>query len=401
MNWRGKKIYFIGIKGTGISGLAILLKKEGAFVSGSDTAGGVSSELALAPENIEIRNFDENNITPELDLIIYSSAYDENHPERKRARQLEVAELSYAEALARYAENTKVIVVTGTHGKTTTTALLGTIFEAAGLDPKVLAGDIVKSWGSSARWGRGEYFIVEGDEYQEKFRLFKPVGILIPSLDYDHPDYFKTREDYLNSFESWLRENKDAKVVRDFEKADEKIFEKANFILPGKHYRRNCLLAIRLSRLFGFPDDMIIRGINNFQGVARRLEYYADWIVYDYAHHPEEIKATLEALHEKHPGKNLIAIFQPHTYSRTKVFLDEFAKSFELAEAVFFEEIYASAREKPGEINLENLIAETKKFHKKVFRLQSLEELLNFAKRYPNPLLIFMGAGDIWQKARK
>jgi len=206
MNWRGKKIYFIGIKGTGISGLAILLKKEGAFVSGSDTAEEFPSELALARENIEIRNFDENNITPELDLIIYSSAYDENHPERKRARQLEVAELSYAEALARYAENIKVIVVTGTHGKTTTTALLGTIFETAGLDPKVLAGDIVRSWGSSARWGRGEYFIVEGDEYQEKFRLFRPVGILIPSLDYDHPDYFKTREDYLNSFESWLRE---------------------------------------------------------------------------------------------------------------------------------------------------------------------------------------------------
>ena len=140
MNWRGKKIYFIGIKGTGISGLAILLKKEGAFVSGSDTAEEFPSELALARENIEIRNFDENNITPELDLIIYSSAYDENHPERKRARQLEVAELSYAEALARYAENIKVIVVTGTHGKTTTTAMIGHILKKAGFDPTVVVG---------------------------------------------------------------------------------------------------------------------------------------------------------------------------------------------------------------------------------------------------------------------
>ena len=396
MNWRGKKIYFIGIKGTGISGLAILLKKEGAFVSGSDTAEEFPSELALARENIEIRNFDENNITPELDLIIYSSAYDENHPERKRARQLEVAELSYAEALARYAENIKVIVVTGTHGKTTTTALLGSIFETAGLDPKVLAGDIVRSWGSSARWGRGEYFIVEGDEYQEKFRLFKPVGILIPSLDYDHPDYFKTREDYLNSFESWLRENKDAKVVRDFEKADEKIFEKANFILPGKHYRRNCLLAIRLSRLFGIPDDMIIRGINNFQGVARRLEYYADRIVYDYAHHPEEIKATLAALKERHPDKTLVAVFQPHTFSRTEAFLEDFAKSFALAEAVFFEEIYTSAREKKGRVSLEDLMRETKKYHPNVHHIRELK-IENSKLKI---LYVFMGAGDIWQKAR-
>src|SRR3989338_1685532 len=396
MNWRGKKIYFIGIKGTGISGLAILLKKEGAFVSGSDTAEEFPSELSLARENIEIRNFDENNITSELDLIIYSSAYDENHPERKRARQLEVAELSYAEALARYAENIKVIVVTGTHGKTTTTALLGTIFETAGLDPKVLAGDIVRSWGSSARWGRGEYFIVEGDEYQEKFRLFRPVGILIPSLDYDHPDYFKTREDYLNSFESWLRENKDAKVVRDFEKADEKIFEKANFILPGKHYRRNCLLAIRLSRLFGIPDDMIIRGINNFQGVARRLEYYADRIVYDYAHHPEEIKATLAALKERHPDKTLVAVFQPHTFSRTEAFLEDFAKSFALAEAVFFEEIYTSAREKKGRVLLEDLMRETKKYHPNVHHIRELK-IENSKLKI---LYVFMGAGDIWQKAR-
>lgn len=398
MNWGGKKIYFIGIKGTGISGLAILLKKEGAFVSGSDTAEEFPSELALRKENIEIRNFDEDNITPELDLIIYSSAYDENHPERKRARQLEIAELSYAAALARYAENTKVIMVTGTHGKTTTTALLGQIFEAAGLDPKVLAGDIVKSWGSSARWGRGEYFILEGDEYQEKFRLFKPVGILIPSLDYDHPDYFPSREAYLESFESWLKENSGAKVVLSSEKEDDEIFRKAKFILPGGHYRRNCLLAIRLSRLFAIPDEAIIRGINNFQGVKRRLEYYADWIVYDYAHHPEEIKATLEALKEKFPSRAIIAVFQPHTFSRTEAFLEDFAKSFGLAEEVFFEEIYSSAREKKGKVSLADLILETKKYHPRVYHFRDFDFKKFNSKK---DILIFMGAGDIWQKARE
>lgn len=410
--WKGKKIHFIGIKGAGMSGLSQLLKKEGAVVFGSDTREVFPSETILRKEGIAVRDFSEDNISKDIDLIVYSSAYGEEHPERAKAGILGIKEMSYAEALAKYADDKQVIVVTGTHGKTTTTALLGQIFEAAGLDPAVLVGDIVKAWENSVRLpagqagsGRGDFFIVEGDEYQEKFRLFKPVGVVIPSLDWDHPDYFKTREDYLNSFESWLEKNQQAKVVRDFEETDEKIFEKANFILPGKHYRRNCLLAIRLARLFEIDAEKIIKGINAFQGVVRRLDFYTPedseiLIIYDYAHHPEEIRATLEALSEKYPNYKLIAVFQPHTFSRTEVFLEDFAKSFSKAEAVFFEEIYASAREKPGEINLEHLIAETKKFHKQVFRLQSLEALLSFAKRHDRPLLIFMGAGDIWQKAK-
>ena len=401
MNWREKKIYFIGIKGTGISGLAVLLQGEGAAVSGSDTAEEFPSEAALKKAGIKIRLFDEKNIIPGLNLVIYSSAYPAGHPERKKAAELGIPELSYAEALAEYARGKKTIVVTGTHGKTTTTALLGVVFETAGLDPAVLAGDIVKNWGSSVRTGRGEHFIVEGDEYQEKFRLFKPDGIVIPALDWDHPDYFPTREAYLKSFEDWFSENPRAKLVRSWEKEDEKIFQKAKFVLPGRKYRENCLLAIRLCRLFGISEEKIVSGINNFKGVGRRLDYYSDWIVYDYAHHPEEIKATLDALHERHPDKSLIAVFQPHTYSRTKTFLKEFAQAFERAELVFFEKIYASAREsasrRSGKIGIEDLIRETRKFHKKVFSFEdfSLEKLP------ANSLLVFMGAGDIWQKARK
>jgi len=401
MNWREKKIYFIGIKGTGISGLAVLLQGEGAAVSGSDTAEEFPSEAALKKAGIEIKLFDEKNIIPGLNLIIYSSAYAKEHPERQKAREFKIREISYAEALAEYARGKKTIVVTGTHGKTTTTALLGVVFETAGLDPAVLAGDIVKNWGSSVRAGRGEHFIVEGDEYQEKFRLFKPDGIVIPALDWDHPDYFPTRKAYLKSFEDWFSENPRAKLVRSWEKEDEKIFQKAKFVLPGRKYRGNCLLAIRLCRLFGISEEKIVSGINNFKGVGRRLDYYSDWIVYDYAHHPEEIKATLDALHERHPDKSLIAVFQPHTYSRTKTFLKEFAQAFERAELVFFEKIYASAREsasrRSGKIGVEDLIRETRKFHKKVFSFENF----SLEKLPANSLLVFMGAGDIWQKARK
>ncbi len=420
--WASKKIHVIGIKGTGLSGLAVLLQKEGAVISGDDSAEEFPSDIVLKKAGIKAGLFGAENINRGIDLVIYSSAYDAGHPERTKAQALGIPQLSYAEALARYAAGKKTIVVTGTHGKTTTTAILGQIFEAAGLDPSVLAGDTVRAWGNSIRAGEGEYFIVEGDEYQEKFRLFKPVGIIIPSLDWDHVDYFKDEESYLAAFRDFARDNAEAvlatlpsiasklKASAVFaEETDEKIFEKSTFGLPGMHYRSDCLLAIRLARAFGLKEEDIIKGIDAFRGVGRRLDLLSPpnnktLIFYDYAHHPAEIKATLEALRSRYPEKKMVAVFQPHTYSRTKAFLNEFAKSFPEAELVFFEEIYASAREKKGEVSLEDLISETKKYHRQVYRFRdyTLPSFLKFIlQNIKDPLIIFMGAGDIWQKARE
>lgn len=397
MIWRNKKIHCVGIKGSGLSGLAILIRDEGAIVSGSDTAEEFPSEKELIKNDIEAKLFSEKNISSELDLVIYSGAWKDSD-EMKRARSLGIPELSYGEALGEYAKGKKTIVITGTHGKTTTTALLGQIFEAAGLDPCVLTGDEVKAWGSSIRYGKGEYFIVEGDEYEEKFKYFSPVGIIIPSLDYDHPDYFKNEKSYQKSFAEWIRANPEAIVITEPEEIDEEIFSKARFIFPGAHYKRNALLAIKLSRSFGLEEALIVAGINNFQGVARRLDYYTPEngdliIVYDYAHHPAEIKATLVALREQYSGYLIVAIFQPHTYSRTKAFLADFAKSFADADQVFFDEIYASAREESGDIKIEDLIFKTPgSRHFKEFRVENYEA---------RTLFVFMGAGNIWQEARK
>ena len=216
MNWDKKKIHCVGIKGAGLSGLAILLKNEGAIISGSDTDEEFPSEKELHKYAIEIKLFDAKNAEGK-DLIIYSSAWPEDNAERKRAKELGIDQMSYAEALAEYAKGKETIVIIGTHGKTTTTAILGHIFEAAGLDPAVLTGDEVKAWNSSIRLGRGKYFIVEGDEYQEKFKLFRPVGIIIPSLDYDHTDYFKDQETYTGAFREWVSNNPQAKFVTTME----------------------------------------------------------------------------------------------------------------------------------------------------------------------------------------
>src|SRR3989338_3033768 len=402
MIWKNIKIHCIGIKGAGLSGLAILLKKEGAIIAGSDITEEFPSEFELLKNDIAIKIFSPDNLGKDIDLVIYSSAWPENHVERVRAKELNIPEMSYAEALGEYAKSKKTIVITGTHGKTTTTALLGQIFEAGGFDPCVLTGDSVKAWGSSVRAGKGKFFIVEGDEYQEKFKYFSPVGIIIPSLDYDHSDYFKDKESYQKAFADWIRANPQAIVVTEPEEIDEKIFSKAHFIFPGAHYRRNALLAIRLSRIFGLDDASIISGINNFKGVRRRLDYYSlasgDLIIiYDYAHHPAEIRSTLKALRGQYPEHKIVAIFQPHTYTRTKVFLGDFARAFSDAQEVYFEEIYASAREKNESIKIEDLINLAKEYHQNAFNFSDFDAKKFFGKL----LFVFMGAGDIWRAAEK
>ena len=421
MNWAGKKIHFVGIKGVGMSALASFLKNDGALISGSDVEEKFQTEGVLKKIGVEPKNFSEENISPDLDLIIYTPAFDTKNIERVKANELGIKELSYGEALSQFAKDKDVMVITGTHGKTTTTAILGQIFEAGGVDPSVLVGDNVKAWQGPVLIGKSRWFIVEGDEYQEKFRLFKPEAIIIPSLDYDHPDYFKNKEAYLKSFSDFLNENKNAKLVttasvletlsatgETFDAEDKRIFNESNFILPGEAYKSNCLLAIKMARIFGISVDDIKQGISNFQGVGRRLDFYTKendsiFVVYDYAHHPTEIKATISALNSKYPKHTLVAVFQPHTYSRTKTFFEEFTLSFEKAYAVFFAEIYASQREKGGGINIEDLIIKAHKLQPRVYRLRDFEPetLKKYCLKLEKPLILFMGAGDIWRYAEK
>lgn len=404
-----------------MSALAVLLKNEGAEISGSDTEEIFQTEKVLEKIGVESELFSADRITPDIDLIIYTPAYGPDNPERARGERLNIKVISYGEALSLFAEGKKVIVITGTHGKTTTTAILGQIFEAGGLSPSVLIGDTVKAWGSSALAGKSDYFIVEGDEYMEKFRLFKPVGIIIPSLDYDHPDYFKDKVAYLKSFKDFMKENKNAKFVstdeifdklgirgETFGEEEKNIFNKSEFIFPGEAYRSNCLLAIKMSRIFGISDENIIKGISNFRGVGRRLDTYSKpgdpiFIVYDYAHHPVEIKSTINALKSQYPEHTIVAIFQPHTYSRTKALLDDFAQAFQDTYAVFFDEIYSSQRETKGEVSIEDLIIKTHKKSPRVYRLRDFEikDLKHYASKLRKPLMIFMGAGDVWKKAEK
>ena len=446
-DWRGKKIHFIGIKGIGMLGLAQLLRHEGAIVSGSDTAEEFPSDAVLKEADIRAEIFSEANITASLDLVVYSSAYTESHPERKKARAFGIAEISYAEALEAYARDKKTIVITGTHGKTTTTALIAHIMEIAGLAPTALVGGIARNWknsvllphlavqppsespsggqlgGSTAKLetAEGRYFVVEGDEYQEKFAKFMPWGLIITSLDYDHSDYYPTRERYLDVFRSYIAAHAVTPVIaeEDAEKLslgayappeaeDEKIFAAAHFLLPGEAYRKDALLAVRFARSLGVSPNSIKTALSNFKGVARRLdrvspEGAAVIILSDYAHHPDEIRATLVAIKSEYPGRKIVAVFQPHTYTRTERFAEEFAASFGDADEVFFDEIYGSARETKGNVRIEDILERAKAAGKNASLLRGLwpDAFVEKIKNEPSALVIMMGAGDIWQKARE
>lgn len=429
--WQGKHIHFIGVKGIGMLGLIQLLRHEGAAVSGSDTAEEFPSDIVLKEAGIRVENFSEANITASLDLVVYSSAYAEAHPERKKARALGIAEISYAGALEKYAHGKKIIVITGTHGKTTTTALAAHIMEQGGLAPRALVGGIVRNWknsvllppqnGSLGGWtAKREYFVVEGDEYQEKFAIFKPFGLIITSLGYDHSDYYPTPKRYLAAFRSYIAVHDAVPVTAEEdakklsltafsapETEDEKIFASANFVLPGEAYRKDALLAIRLTRALGISSESIAAALSSFEGVERRLDRYspagaAVVILSDYAHHPDEIRATLQAVKGEYPGRKIIAVFQPHTYTRTATFAEEFAASFGDADEVLFDEIYGSARETKGSIRIEDILEKTMAAGISASLLRGLwpGAFIEKIKNEQAALVIMMGAGDIWQKAR-
>lgn len=420
MEWQDKKIHFIGIKGIGMLGLAQLLREEGASVSGSDTEEEFPSDFILKRLGIEVKLFSEANITSRIELVIYSSAYGEEHPERSKAKSLGIPELSYAEALSDFGRNKKNIVVTGTHGKTTTCALLADILRKGGLDPVALVGGVVRRWASTVLKGNSDLFVIEGDEYQEKFSLFRPYALVITSLDYDHSDYYPTKEAYREAFSTYVSRFPELTPTCAKEDAqrigleryqspgdeDQRILVSSTFKLPGEALRKDALLAIRQARELGVKEEKIVTALSEFEGVERRLDLLTPedaeiLVMNDYAHHPDEITATLAALREKYPGRIIIVIFQPHTYSRTKTFLEEFAKALAQADEIFLADIYGSARENKGSIRIEDLLEETKKRnpHVTLFRASEQE---NFSKRFQdrkNLLLITMGAGDIWQQA--
>jgi len=452
-----KKIYMIGIKGVGMAMLAQFLKGNGIEIMGSDTAEKFMTDEALERSGIRIiEGFDANNIPKDADLIVYSTAYNrERNVEVAAALDGKIKTLTYAQALGDVFNQRYGIAVVGSHGKTTTTAWLGYVLEKAGKQPSVLVGSKVKQWENLSITGKSNYLIIEADEYQNKLQYFNPRGVLLNNIDYDHPDFFPTEADYENVFIEFIKKipkkgflvtnfddpiisrianvNSRGKVISyainakaDFVAYDIKLEAGRQFFkvrmdgeeaselgdfsiqLAGKHNIYNALAVIAASIELEVGLKDLRTYLSEFNGTARRMEKIGEYngaAVYDdYAHHPTEIRATLAGARELFGDKNIITVFHPHTFTRTKALFKDFAKSFDDTDELIVLDIYGSAREEQGGTHSSELVeAIMKNGHKNTKYIPTKEEAEKYLRENIDhrDVVILMGAGDVFRIGEK
>ena len=455
------KVYLVGIKGVGMTMLAQFLKEKGSIVSGSDNPDVFLTDAVLKKEKIKFANhFALKNIPADVSLVIHSSAYNpENNLELAYlAQQKKIKVLNYASALGEVFSAYQGIAVCGSHGKTTTSAWLGYVLWKAGLEPNVLVGSSVPQFKSSGLVGKSKLFVAEADEYQNKLQYFFPYGVVLNNIDYDHPDFYKTKAAYAKAFRDFtakipaagfLVANDSDKQIRALYSqvkgwilnydvvADKKEYLKkkaqVRFLaydhylkdgyqyftvndlgvfkikLLGRHNIYNALAVIAAAFALGVEMPVIKKQLAVFTGTTRRAQHLGTFngapVFDDYAHHPTEVKATLAAFREAYPDKKIITVFHPHTFTRTLALFADFKKSFADTDELIVLNIYGSAREKQGGVSSQELVAAIKAWNKTEGRKQPvvLKKDLTAAEVYlreklcPGDLLLLMGAGDIFR----
>src|SRR3989344_25844 len=419
-----KRVHMVGVKGVGMAALAEVLVKNGFIVSGSDAKEDFITAGALKLLNIPIAEFSVENIKG-AEAVIRSNAYNSDNEEVRAAQDLSIPVFSYPEVAAELFNAHYGIAVAGSHGKTTTTAMLAHILKSAGKNVTAIIGSTVLDWGSGAVSGDlakpDALFVLEADEYKDAFLNYHPRGAIITNIDYDHPDYFKTTGDYENAFakfianipeDCFLAINADDARLRELARgAKARVIEAraGDFSLPemrlsGEHNRSNAALAYRAALELGVSEAEAKTALVDFKGTARRMELIGEKngaVIYDdYAHHPSEIKATLKAMREKYPEKKIVAVFQPHTYSRTKALFDDFTGAFNDADEVILTDVFSSAREQKDEsVKISDMAADLKGNGKKIILVKNKTDTPACLKEYLNQssVIVGMGAGDIYK----
>ncbi len=447
--------YFIGIKGAGMAALAQIFKNENWQVFGSDIKEKFFTDKILKKAKIKVFNgFSEKNIPKKADIYIASNAYlakDTENPEIIFLRDKNKKIYSYPEALSKLFNKKYGIAIAGTHGKSTTTSMVGVVFEKAGLSPNVLVGAEVLNWRSNIFLGKGNHFIIEADEYKSAFLNYHPKILAINSVEYDHPDFFKNKKDYLDNFLKFSKlVKRNGKIIVNREvsiKLFKKKFKKENLcvdifnknldfifsvkatnirrdnlyqifdvsyqnrvyknfkIRVGGIYLKNAILAIAISLVAGIKEDKLRMGIFSYKGTGRRFEVKKInqlFIVDDFAHHPTAIKETINLAREIFSKRKIVIIFQGHTFSRVKKFLKGFTNSLKEAEKIIILPIFSSAREKKETIKPEVLGKILKEEKKDVFLAKNFLEAGLKAKEIignnPNHyLVVLIGAGDVYK----
>ena len=416
--------HFVGIKGAGMSSLAQIMHDLGHEVQGSDIEKYVFTEGALKNKGIKILPFSVDNIHEGM-VVIQGNAFPDTHEEIVRAHELKLDVIRYHDFLGQVINQYTSVAVTGAHGKTSTTGLLSHVMNG---DKKTsfLIGD-----GTGMGLPGSDYFAFEACEYRRHFLSYHPDYAIMTNIDYDHPDYFKDIDDVASAFQEMANNVKKAIIawgddehLRNL-KADVPIYYYGlsknddvyadniqitengtqfdvyingeyydHFLTPqyGNHNIQNALAVITISYLEKMDVNNIKEALETFGGVKRRFNetfVSKQVLVDDYAHHPREISATIETARKKYPNKDVVAVFQPHTFSRTQAFLDEFADALSKADHVFLCEIFGSIRENTGELTIQDLI-------NRIDGSALIDEnSIDVLEKFDNAVILFMGAGDI------
>lgn len=436
----GKKIHFIGIGGSGMSGLARIALADGIAVSGSD-AKDSSVLTALSALGATIYKSHEASNVDAADVVIYSTAIAANNPEIVRAIERSIPIMTRAKALAMFMHGLTNIAVAGTHGKTTTSSMATVAFQACGTDPSFAIGGTLTASGSNAHRGSGEFFIAEADESDGSFVAYHPRAAIVTNVEHDHVDFFATAEDVVNVFQNFAQTipangyliycnddpgskslgesvthcatfsygtapDSDLKIDQielTSQGSRARAIWKGTVIghielqIPGHHNLLNAAGTLALGLVFDLNPVALISGLHSFRGAGRRFELKATVggirIIDDYGHHPTEISVTLEAARRYADNGRVLVIFQPHRYSRTQAFLSQFASSLDKADEVILLEVYA-ASEKPIPGVSSELIAEKMKHGRYIPNFaEAAEHMVEIAR--PGDVILTLGAGDV------
>ncbi len=393
------KVHFLGIGGSGASAVAALAQAQGFEVTGCDlephtefTTGFKKNQLKRGHDPKHLEAVDILAVTP----AIYS--LDPDNPELKLAQKV----MTWQQFLGEYLTKGKfVIAVGGTHGKTTTTAMIAQILEDAKLDPTVELGATNPKWKANYRIGHGKYLVVEADEFNDNFLHFKPDIAVVTNIEMDHPEYFKNFAAVKKSFDQFKKQSK--KV---FDKPNPRLI-KFKLKVPGKFNIANASLAFQVGLALGLDPNIIKKSLANYQGVARRFEYIGEYhgakVYSDFGHHPTEIKVTMKAAREKSPHSRILLIYQPHMFSRTKALFDDFVKVFKKvsADKVFIMDIYPSREVDTGLVTSKQLVEAINK--PQVYYMGKPSETLRKLKPEirKGDIIFFMSAGDTEKLAKE
>ena len=437
-----KRIHFIGLGGAGMSGIARIMLAKGISVSGSDAKdSSVLSGLKTLGAQVFVGHQASN--IGEANILVVSSAIDKSNPEVAAANDKGLIILTRAEALALLMSESKSVAVAGTHGKTTTTSMLTVALQQAGLDPSFAIGGMINRGGTNAHLGSGDIFVAEADESDGSFLAYKPFGAIITNIELDHVDNFPDIEAVNQIFIDFVKsiqpggfliagidspgvahllsriERADIEIITYGESADYsishvalqpsqsharitklgKVLGELSLTIPGNHNIENATAALAAAIKLGAPVADLLTGLNKFSGAKRRFENRGTiggiTVIDDYGHHPTEVKVTLETAKRFAGSGRVFAIFQPHRYSRTAMFVDQFAEVLELADHVYLLEIYAASEAAmPGVSSI--LIANAMKPEKVTFEPSMIDVVASaIAQAKSGDLIITLGAGDV------